>query len=442
MGSPLIKTTHDLSLLLQKGQMVRLMDKILVVVQIEENALIVDRNWVDAHVHGQVLYLLPSFKGQPNRRYYKAIHRLNSLLVDNSLYQNYLKGYAWLLQSWLTQAVERALMAKALGSIKTYKRLMKKAKKYGLKLAHVQARETRDVDLVDLGEQLSPEEEARLKAEKKLKKKMEWEAEQELQRQEQEQIRTQKRMQKDMENMKRKKENQENQTLQDGEQRVSQKLLLKLENKADDDLSTLGDDDSAEVDEDEEEDVFAKATISSPKTKKLRSKRTKMKKAKKIELVGDLGSITEGDENIDNSGSEEEEEEEEGDDDEIESVASYHSQPSSNPSAVRKSRPWIANKDELFERTSHERTLTRHELAKLAEDWRDFVDPLTELMFYVNQKTNEKSLVMPKCWSVSVSLPYDSLPSVSLPSDSLPSVSLTRLFTLPRTNFRTVLKVR
>ena len=70
----------------------------------------------------------------------------------------------------------------------------------------------------------------------------------------------------------------------------------------------------------------------------------------------------------------------------------------------RKLKPWIANKDELFARTQYESSLTKEELAKLAEDWREFIDPITELLYYVNQKTLEMSYAMPAAWAMRIEL--------------------------------------
>ena len=70
----------------------------------------------------------------------------------------------------------------------------------------------------------------------------------------------------------------------------------------------------------------------------------------------------------------------------------------------RKLKPWIANKDELFARTQYESSLTKEELAKLAEDWREFIDPITELLYYVNQKTLEMSYPMPAAWAMRIEL--------------------------------------
>lgn len=306
LGSHIITTEYDMSELLVKGQYLRLRDRIFVVVGVTDDNISCDQNWTEiSEPTNEPLFLLPSFGGEKSRLYFKFKHKAYDLVHNNSVYQAGLSLYNMVMQRWATQAVEMSILKQSMGKLVASRRFMKKAKQFATNAQWAESRKVRDVDVVDLANQISPKERARKAAEDKIRDRMEYEkAQAELKSQkelEKARLKTEKQAAK-----KAKKE--QNKTKQvsvttDGTSVVKDADADASSVMSDLSLSSLGvvskagapavaagtkvlpmdiDEDEAEAEPDADPFAMARSVKAKPKTKKLMSKEDKKQKALEV----------------------------------------------------------------------------------------------------------------------------------------------------------------
>ena len=171
-GKFLHKTKYDLSSFLNAGQMVRIKDMLAICTHVSDSEITLDKFW-NSEDSDEVLYVLPSYKGETGRRYYKYLYKFGDYLINNPIVQTYAKFHYYLMTRIATYGATEALSFKKKKKMKTYARwvkfteLYKKRAMFGNNLIKI------DGIQIDLSQQLSPEQMAAEREKKELEARLE-----------------------------------------------------------------------------------------------------------------------------------------------------------------------------------------------------------------------------------------------------------------------------
>jgi hypothetical protein len=109
------EVSMNISSLLQRGQYLRVGRQLFILMKVDDKLLTFNRRWRFPNRHqGMALYLLPCYRGERHRRYYKTRLLLYDLIVGNQFTQLCLRGY---------QAMNESLMKRSLNMARANKRI-------------------------------------------------------------------------------------------------------------------------------------------------------------------------------------------------------------------------------------------------------------------------------------------------------------------------------
>jgi hypothetical protein len=105
----------NLSTLLQRGQYLRVGRQLFILLKVEGQVLTFNRRWRFPNRKLMALYLLPCYRGERHRRYYKARLMAYDLIVGNQLTQLCLRGYQTMNESLVKKSQAMARSNKRIG---------------------------------------------------------------------------------------------------------------------------------------------------------------------------------------------------------------------------------------------------------------------------------------------------------------------------------------
>ena len=183
-------------------------------VAITDSSMTLDRVW-DSDTSEEIIYLLPSFKGEKGRRYYKFMFNFQMYLISNPLTQMYASLHYMVMSRIANFGMGQALMMKKKNKLKSYSRWKRFADLYERRSRWAENIINSKGDgkrLIDISTKLSPEEVAKKKEEKETAQRLEKErkrAEAALKKLRAQESQKAERAQKEAERRKREKEAEE-----------------------------------------------------------------------------------------------------------------------------------------------------------------------------------------------------------------------------------------
>ena len=343
------KTTYNLSNFIQSGVLLRVKDRIFVCVNVLDNCEVtLDKVWLGEDGE-EILYLLPSYRGERGRKFYKFLHWARSVVQNNPFVQIYASSHVILMTRIATFGAMEALKAKKQRKMKSFAKWDKFSKIYNRRAQWGKNLVTQYGSTVDLSDALSPEEIFAAKEAEELAKRME--------KEKQDTVRALAKVKKHeaLKAVSAAKKAKQNTKVR------ARKASRAVNSKEDSNLE--GDSIKSENTTDKPEGWYHESS----------------------DQVLSRSSDDESDESGD----------EVHDEDKSDSISINTQDFLDNPRSDEKGEPWKASEEQLFERSQKEATMSRQELASYADEWIQYIDPLTDNEYYINKITNELSHVVP-----------------------------------------------
>lgn len=105
----------NISTILQRGQYIRIGRQLFILMKVDGTKLTFNRRWRFPNRKNMPIYLLPCYRGERHRRYYKARIMLYDLIVGNQLTQSSLQGYKALNDYLTTKSLDFSRANKRIG---------------------------------------------------------------------------------------------------------------------------------------------------------------------------------------------------------------------------------------------------------------------------------------------------------------------------------------
>jgi hypothetical protein len=170
-----IQTKCDLSALIQPGQYVRILNRVFMCIEINDNSIKIDRGF-DIESIETIVYLLPSFMGEKGRRFWKLVFNFQKFVISNPITQTYATLHQMLMSRVANFGLGQALMLKKQKKLKGYARWKKFADLYERRAKWaeniINSKDSGE-NLIDVSQMLSPEQIAQEKEAKDLAKRLE-----------------------------------------------------------------------------------------------------------------------------------------------------------------------------------------------------------------------------------------------------------------------------
>ena len=182
-GSQKHRTQYPLDTVISAGEYVRIQELLFVVLSVTDTHVTLDRQWpkalteeqlldrppteegVEAH-SDEVMFRLPSYRGQRGRRYYKAKYTIIRGLMGNFVFQAYFKLHAITMATLEARARDVFDRERIKGRIKGQQKALRTAMRYKRLGLWAENYITVTSEPVDLADALTPEQKEALKKEK------------------------------------------------------------------------------------------------------------------------------------------------------------------------------------------------------------------------------------------------------------------------------------
>lgn len=132
-GEKCHQVNMDISSLLQRGQYIRIGRQLFILMKVDGLNITFNRRWRFPDRKNMPIYLLPCYRGERHRRYYKSRIMLYDLIVGNQLTQATLQGYKAFYDYLNVKSLDMARSNKRIGLMINAQKWKQRAENYQIK---------------------------------------------------------------------------------------------------------------------------------------------------------------------------------------------------------------------------------------------------------------------------------------------------------------------